>query len=235
MSAADTSATTNANTIVGLLDAKTASINMSAADTSATTDTNTIAGLLDAKTASINMSAADTSATSDVGDIVTDINETEADVQVGADTSGMIDDIQTDLSNGYFSINVNGSLSGSSSSSSGGGNAEGGVVSGPKSGYMSLLHGTEAIVPLPKGSIPVELLGMTEMITPDVPIVNLNLYNAPSDSESGDITINLQIVTEDGEVTREDVIKIARNTADEIRVKANKRKGYNSNTRRTVY
>ena len=235
MSAADTSATTDTNTIAGLLDAKAASINMSAADTSATTDTNTIAGLLDAKTASINMSAADTTATTDVGDIVTDINLTEADVQVGADTSGMIDDIKTDLSNGYFSINVDGSLSGSSSSSSGRGNAEGGVVSGPKSGYMSLLHGTEAIVPLPKGSIPVELLGMAEMITPDVPMANLNLYNAPSDSESGDITINLQIVTEDGEVTREDVIKIARNTADEIRVKANKRKGYNSNTRRTVY
>ena len=34
----------------------------------------------------------------------------------------------------------------------------GGVVSGPKSGYTSLLHGTEAVVPLPDNrSIPVEM------------------------------------------------------------------------------
>jgi len=36
--------------------------------------------------------------------------------------------------------------------------SQGGIVSGPKSGYMAQLHGTEAIVPLPDGdSIPVEM------------------------------------------------------------------------------
>ena len=41
------------------------------------------------------------------------------------------------------------------------GNATGGVVSGPSTGYLSLLHGTEAIVPLADGAIPVQLSGAT--------------------------------------------------------------------------
>lgn len=41
---------------------------------------------------------------------------------------------------------------------SGSGFANGGIASGPKSGYSTTLHGTEAIVPLPNGnSIPVEM------------------------------------------------------------------------------
>ena len=39
------------------------------------------------------------------------------------------------------------------------GNARGGIVTGPDSGYLSLLHGTEAIVPLAGGAIPVQLSG----------------------------------------------------------------------------
>lgn len=40
----------------------------------------------------------------------------------------------------------------------GGGYEFGGIVSGPKSGYQALLHGTEAVVPLPNGrNIPVEV------------------------------------------------------------------------------
>ena len=36
----------------------------------------------------------------------------------------------------------------------------GGVASGPNSGYPAMLHGTEAVVPLPNGrSIPVEMQG----------------------------------------------------------------------------
>jgi hypothetical protein len=38
------------------------------------------------------------------------------------------------------------------------GYADGGVASGPKSGYDATLHGTEAVVPLPDGnSIPVKV------------------------------------------------------------------------------
>ena len=38
--------------------------------------------------------------------------------------------------------------------------ADGGISTGPKSGYMTQLHGTEAVVPLPNGrSIPVEISG----------------------------------------------------------------------------
>ena len=38
--------------------------------------------------------------------------------------------------------------------------AEGGIASGPKSGYPAELHGTEAVIPLPDGkSVPVEMQG----------------------------------------------------------------------------
>jgi hypothetical protein len=41
----------------------------------------------------------------------------------------------------------------------------GGIASGPRSGYTAMLHGTEAIVPLPNGrSIPVEMTGMTDKL-----------------------------------------------------------------------
>jgi hypothetical protein len=36
-----------------------------------------------------------------------------------------------------------------------GGYAEGGIASGPTSGYPVMLHGTEAIIPLRQGSVPV--------------------------------------------------------------------------------
>ena len=39
----------------------------------------------------------------------------------------------------------------------------GGIASGPRSGYTAMLHGTEAIIPLPNGrSVPVEMTGMTD-------------------------------------------------------------------------
>jgi predicted chitinase len=42
----------------------------------------------------------------------------------------------------------------------------GGLLSGPNSGYMAMLHGTEAVVPLPDGkSIPVELPGFTASLS----------------------------------------------------------------------
>lgn len=54
--------------------------------------------------------------------------------------------------------------------------AYGGVVSGPKSGYASLLHGTEAVVPLPGGrSIPVEMTGMTDKIGEQVSLMTAQI------------------------------------------------------------
>jgi len=42
---------------------------------------------------------------------------------------------------------------------------QGGIASGPHSGYTAMLHGTEAVVPLPDGrQIPVEMNGMTDKI-----------------------------------------------------------------------
>jgi hypothetical protein len=35
--------------------------------------------------------------------------------------------------------------------------ADGGIASGPLSGYPATLHGTEAVIPLKKGSVPVEI------------------------------------------------------------------------------
>lgn len=41
----------------------------------------------------------------------------------------------------------------------------GGIASGPKSGYATMLHGTEAVIPLPGNrQIPVEMTGMTDKI-----------------------------------------------------------------------
>jgi len=37
--------------------------------------------------------------------------------------------------------------------------AEGGIATGPQSGHLELLHGTEAVIPLNNGSIPVQLSG----------------------------------------------------------------------------
>jgi hypothetical protein len=43
------------------------------------------------------------------------------------------------------------------------GSADGNVLSGPRSGYQAMLHGTEAVVPLPDGrTIPVTIAGLAE-------------------------------------------------------------------------
>lgn len=43
--------------------------------------------------------------------------------------------------------------------------ADGGIASGPKDGYLSMMHGTEAVVPLPNGNqIPVEMSGVSEAV-----------------------------------------------------------------------
>lgn len=53
------------------------------------------------------------------------------------------------------------------------GYADGGIASGPDSGYNALLHGTEAIIPLKNGAVPVRLFGEspdddTELRMPDM-------------------------------------------------------------------
>jgi muramidase (phage lysozyme)/23S rRNA pseudoU1915 N3-methylase RlmH len=51
--------------------------------------------------------------------------------------------------------------------------AYGGITSGPRSGYTAMLHGTEAIVPLPGGrSIPVEMTGMTDKMGEQLDMMN---------------------------------------------------------------
>lgn len=40
----------------------------------------------------------------------------------------------------------------------GAGYAEGGIATGPQSGHMELLHGTEAVIPLQGGSVPVQMI-----------------------------------------------------------------------------
>ena len=43
------------------------------------------------------------------------------------------------------------------------GYADGGIATGPKSGYWELLHGTEAVIPLGRGSLPLTLQGGLDM------------------------------------------------------------------------
>jgi hypothetical protein len=59
---------------------------------------------------------------------------------------------------------------------------DGGVVSGPSSGYPVTLHGTEAVVPLPDGkTIPVSLQGAGNMGGGDNVSFNINVNGAKGD------------------------------------------------------
>jgi len=92
---------------------------------------------------------------------------------------------------------------------------DGGIASGPDTGYQATLHGTELVVS-PKTFYPATL-------------VNGGSTQAGANEEP--ITINLQIVTPDGDITEERVIKIARNEADHV-VVARAKRGKTSDTRR---
>jgi len=59
----------------------------------------------------------------------------------------------------------------------------GGVASGPNSGYQAMLHGTEAVVPLPNNrSIPVEMKGKNN--GPVNTTINVNMADGSSDTTS---------------------------------------------------
>jgi len=50
--------------------------------------------------------------------------------------------------------------------------AYGGITSGPRSGYTGILHGTEAVIPLPNGrNVPVEITGMSDRMGEQVSIL----------------------------------------------------------------
>ena len=54
--------------------------------------------------------------------------------------------------------------------------AYGGISSGPKSGYVSMMHGTEAVIPLPGGrTVPVEMTGMSDKIGEQVGMMSAQL------------------------------------------------------------
>ncbi len=70
--------------------------------------------------------------------------------------------LESEKGAGGFGSGLGGSFGRADSTSSAGGIggfADGGISTGPASGYPALLHGTEAIIPLKGGSVPVEISG----------------------------------------------------------------------------
>ena len=58
----------------------------------------------------------------------------------------------------------------------GGGYAYGGIATGPKTGYQTMLHGTEAVVPLPDGkTIPVNMPGFNTSLADQTGIMTQQL------------------------------------------------------------
>jgi hypothetical protein len=54
--------------------------------------------------------------------------------------------------------------------------SNGGIASGPTSGYSATLHGTEAVVPLPNGkTIPVEMPGFTSSLADQTSLMSQQL------------------------------------------------------------
>lgn len=69
---------------------------------------------------------------------------------------------------------------------SGGMFGEGGIARGTAAGYPAILHGTEAVVPLPNGrSIPVEMSGAGSSVNNVSVSVNMNSDGTASTSTEG--------------------------------------------------
>ena len=67
--------------------------------------------------------------------------------------------------------------------------ANGGIARGPRSGFPALLHGTEAVVPLPDGkTIPVRNDGNTEMINAIKDLKN-SMNPAPNMSDQSVVAV----------------------------------------------
>jgi hypothetical protein len=65
----------------------------------------------------------------------------------------------TNIAQGQQAMNGGGSMMAAPSYQAGRGYAAGGISTGPAGGHMELLHGTEAVIPLQNGSIPVSMSG----------------------------------------------------------------------------
>ena len=65
------------------------------------------------------------------------------------------------------------------------GYADGGIATGPKSGYWELLHGTEAVIPMGRGSLPITFQGGVNM-EPLIQEIRLLRYAVESREESDD-------------------------------------------------
>jgi len=97
----------------------------------------------------------------------------------------------------------------------------GGISTGPESGHMELLHGTEAIIPLEHGSVPVQLMGISGGSNGE----DIQLLREQN-------TLLKQLVSQNGrpmnvevEVGNEEFDAHILDLADNIRVKADRRKG----------
>jgi len=97
----------------------------------------------------------------------------------------------------------------------------GGISTGPESGHMELLHGTEAVIPLEHGSVPVQLMGISGGSNGE----DIKLLREQN-------TLLKQLVSQNGrpmnvevEVGNEEFDAHILDLADNIRVKADRRKG----------
>jgi hypothetical protein len=75
------------------------------------------------------------------------------------------------------------------------GYSEGGIASGPASGHLAMLHGTEAVIPLSGGSIPLKILGSSRDIDSG-PVFNpqneTNFLLDKQNQELGKINVTLE-------------------------------------------
>ena len=60
----------------------------------------------------------------------------------------------------------------------------GGIARGPQAGYPAVLHGTEAVIPMPSGSIPVEMKGGAGGVNNIS--VNVNMADGNTDVQGGE-------------------------------------------------
>ena len=77
----------------------------------------------------------------------------------GALGANVVGSLVTDIAGAFFGGLFGSSGDGDRYGSRPKGMALGGIARGPQAGYPAVLHGTEAVIPMPSGSIPVEMKG----------------------------------------------------------------------------